>query len=328
MPVNNDYNIKVSAPRCAEIRQNSYNICPSTSNRFERTPVSDEVAVKKRESLSFKDLLINSLKQSLKKQELRRLTDKYADLISNLPEVQKTFKDVFMRDDLTEKDTLEMLKEYHKTELIRINGTPEEYANALFEVALKNYGLEDSGIQLRFHPYTGSKAGGGWHAHINTVFCKSNKSAEDYFSTIHHELRHAKQTQAVVENLSDKEYEDYFKKMCYRCAKDDEHLKHIKSYEEFEQKVLTPDFLEITMKASKGLARKNPPTNEKTLEFAKKMLEAEKNYVDADKDMEKYWNADNEKDARDAELKMIKLFGLLKSQIDFYKRMDKQYLKN
>lgn len=327
MPINTDYYV-VPVGISTENSNNPKQASDVCSNNLVRSPKTDELVGKSRKKLSFKEMLTSSLKKSIQKHEVEKLSKKYADLITRLPEVQKTFQTVFMRDDLTERDTLNMLQEYHKTELIKIKGTPEEYARALFNLAVKNYGLEHAGIKLEFEPPNNSKAAGGWTANRGTVTCKANKSADEYFTIIHHELRHAKQTQAVVENSSDEEYKDYFKRLCYRCAKNDGHVKNINSYEEFEQRILTPDFLKIVMKPSKKLARKNPQITEESKEFAMRMLEAEKNYTDCDTDMTAYWNADNEKDARFAEIEMVKLFGINKSRINYYNDMDKKYLIN
>ena len=40
-----------------------------------------------------------------------------------MPEVQKTFKDVFLREDITEKEALEILNRYKEVEKIRITCT-------------------------------------------------------------------------------------------------------------------------------------------------------------------------------------------------------------
>ena len=60
---------------------------------------------------------------------------------------------------------------------------------------------------------------------------------------------------------------------------------------------------------------------------AKKCVDGECTYTRAVHDLGKYWNNFTEKDARFADITINEMFGLNKSQIDFYKEMDAEYLK-
>ena len=62
---------------------------------------------------------------------IEKIEQKFLKLQENMPEVQKTFKEVFLRDDITEKEALEMLNRYKEVEKIRITGTKEECNNFL-----------------------------------------------------------------------------------------------------------------------------------------------------------------------------------------------------
>ena len=79
---------------------------------------------------------------------LEQIEQKFLKLQENMPEVQKTFKDVFLREDITEKEALEILNRYKEVEKIRITGTKEEYARALFDEAKRNYGFENSNLKI------------------------------------------------------------------------------------------------------------------------------------------------------------------------------------
>ena len=51
---------------------------------------------------------------------IEKIEQKFLKIQENMPEVQKTFKEVFLRDDITEKEALEMLNRYKEVEKISV----------------------------------------------------------------------------------------------------------------------------------------------------------------------------------------------------------------
>ena len=263
-----------------------------------------------------------------KKLPAYKINKKFADLENKLPEVQQTFKDIFLKDDLSIEQTKEILQRYKDLEKLRIdkNISIQEYGKAVLDVAAKNYGLEHANIQLTFAPFKDSKAGGCWQVAKNTISIKNNVKKEWLFGAIHHELRHAKQSQAVFENLSEKDIMSYLRQVSYNNLK--EMGIEIKDFESWCKEVWTPEFKEVIFKdTGKRLKRSEIKPTSEGINYAEKMKKAEIDYVDIDKDEALYWTNDREIDARKAETLINKLFGLNKREVNYYDQKDAKYKK-
>ena len=251
---------------------------------------------------------------------------KFANLEQNLPEVQSKFQEIFRRKDLTLEQTKEMLGQYKQLERLRVDKkvSNQDYIRQVFDVAKKNYNLENGNIELNFSPLKDSKAAGSWESFRNAVTLKENLQKESAFEVIHHELRHAKQTQEIAECLSEKDLENSIKIDGFKKVKD---ILNFTTIEQFEKEVWTPEFANSIMNDSLRLKRVGVIKTPEDIDFAKKCRDADINHVDLDEDMAGYWNSFKEIDARKAELAINELFGLNKSTADFYKEMDAKYLK-
>ena len=125
---------------------------------------------------------------------IEKIEQKFLKLQENMPEVQKTFKEVFLRDDITEKEALEMLNRYKEVEKIRITGTKEEYARAIFNEAKRNYGFENSNLEICYEDFSSLNKDGSYTPGFPEVDISSAALKERLMNVIHHELRHVKQT--------------------------------------------------------------------------------------------------------------------------------------
>lgn len=138
---------------------------------------------------------------------LEQIEQKFLKLQENIPEVQSTFKDVFLRTDITEKEALEMLNRYKEVEKIGITGTKEEYIQAMFKEAKKNYGFDHLPSELRIvdTPIMGDERVLAFTSPLGGIDVRSTIKHSDIMDTIHHEFRHLKQRQYAF-NLSPDEY--------------------------------------------------------------------------------------------------------------------------
>ena len=104
---------------------------------------------------------------------------------------QKTFQNIFMRDDITKKEALEIIKRYKEIEKIQ---DKEKYVKALFEEVKRNYGLGKTDIKLTMleNNLQGKSVATSdcLNRAINMPLSLERKSM---FATMHHEFRHAKQ---------------------------------------------------------------------------------------------------------------------------------------
>ena len=175
------------------------------TNTLERTPTTDTL-VKPTQNKTKKTLLtlgaitlagvgifaaIKAGKAHQQKKAIQEIEKKFADLQGDMPRVQKTFKEVFLREDLTEKEAREMLDRYKDIEKLGITGKKEEYIEALFKEANSNYGMKSIKLKIE-NP--GKPTIGGETSPINEyIIINPNRSIDEYWDIIHHELRHAKQ---------------------------------------------------------------------------------------------------------------------------------------
>lgn len=123
---------------------------------------------------------------------LKQIEQKFLKLQENMPEVQKTFNDVFLRNDITEKEALEILNRYKDIEKIAITGTKEEYLQVLFNETKQNFGLGKE-LKLEIIDLPKATEGGGNFSLADTIMLNKNWSRKNLENAIFHELRHAKQ---------------------------------------------------------------------------------------------------------------------------------------
>ena len=180
-----------------------------TTNSLERTPTIDTL-VKPTQNKTKKTLLtlgalaltgvgifvaIKAGKAHQQKKAIQEIEKKFADLQNDITKVQKTFKEVFLREDLTEKEALEMLNRYKDVEKLGITGTKEEYIKALFKEVKQNYGYKDTPIELLIKEPSLKKIKGECNRLNHSVMINPNYDNSSIFNTMHHEFRHAKQHQ-------------------------------------------------------------------------------------------------------------------------------------
>ena len=256
----------------------------------------------------------------------------FAKLEQNIKEVQSTFQKIFRRKDLSKKETKEMLNQYKKLERMRLddNVSNEDYIKEVFNTAIKNYNLENANIKLDLQATSNSESGGCWQSYINTIKLYTDTPKEEAFGPIHHELRHAKQDQEIAECLSEKELENVLKTSVlnqYNNIIMSRQIIDTKTMEEFENDIWNTDIGETIMNSALQLKRKGIVKTADDINYAKKCIDGKCSYTRAVHDMSKYWNNFTEIDARFADITMNEMFGLNKSQMDFYKEMDAEYLK-
>ena len=279
-----------------------------TTNTLERTPTTDTL-VKPTQNKTKKTLLtlgaialagvgifaaIKAGKAHQQKKAIQEIEKKFADLQNDIPKVQKTFKEVFLREDLTEKEALEMLSRYKEVEKIRITGSKEEYARAIFEEAKNNYGLSSTNIRMRYSDMSDIRTGGGYCPAFEQVDIGSNNPIERLMNVVHHELRHVKQTYFAINSQPER----------YVQA-----MKDSKKGTVFEQYIPT---IEDILKPF-NLAKPNKDIVPKGCnDFVESVIKGAKEHTYSATEMgDIYHNATHEVDARFAGESIAKLFGLM-----------------
>jgi hypothetical protein len=106
---------------------------------------------------------------------------------------------------LTEKEAREMLDRYKEIEKIRITGSKEEYARALFNEAKNNYGFADTALEISYYDWSSLGQGGSYTPTHSLVEISSSNDIKRLMNVIHHELRHVKQTYLAI-NAKPREY--------------------------------------------------------------------------------------------------------------------------
>ena len=132
---------------------------------------------------------------------VEQIDKRFAELEQKLPEVQKKFKEVFLRNDLTEEQTKEILNGYKEVEKLGLTSTKEEYVKALFEQAKKNYQIYNPKMTIDIEGKTSWDASCGFVTHANEAIHITPKGLQEsrsrLFEIMHHELRHAKQNECL-----------------------------------------------------------------------------------------------------------------------------------
>ena len=276
----------------------------ATTNTLERTPTTDTL-VKLTQNKTKKTLLtlgaivlagigifaaIKAGKAHQQKKAIQEIEKKFADLQNDMPKVQKTFKEVFLREDLTEKEALEMLNRYKDVEKIRITGSKEEYAKAIFNEAKNNYGFANTALEISYKDFSSVGQAGSYTPTHSEVIISSHSHVNRLMNTIHHELRHVKQSYLAI-NAKPKQY-------VKALHGNDEALKRIIT----EEAVLKPFNL---TKPNKKLVSNNYNT------FIENVIEGAKNRHTYSGYGEAYHTNITEVDARFAGESIAKLFGLM-----------------
>lgn len=311
----------------------------STTGTLERTPTSDTFNNQTKKKTKKTLLILGSVALAgvglffaAKKGDAIHIEKTFAELKKEPQKAQKTFQEVFLREDITEKEALEMVNRYENIWKIK---DKKEYIEALFKEAKKNYRLNDTEIKLAFDlPCEGAKNANGFCDHKKKIISiKTNRSKKEIMNTMHHEFRHALQNRVAMSSdiriklqaLVGKHADDFVKK-----NPDFDITKQPK--EEFERIVN-----EIKENAQKELKEKGfPETNEmqKEYEFVKETLLgkdkpfeipekyyewaekcAEKSclekHIKPDENFKKYYEQYIEQDARFAGESIAKLFGMM-----------------
>ncbi|MBR1460006.1 hypothetical protein IJ596_00025 [bacterium] len=108
---------------------------------------------------------------------------------SAVQRAQKVFRNVFMRDNISLEETTQMIKRYKEIEQIP---DKQEYIQALFNEAKKNYGFEKGSLHCKFINDS-SKIGGKHYDSRDYIEINLAHSRDKMLEYIHHELKHAKQ---------------------------------------------------------------------------------------------------------------------------------------
>ena len=333
----NDLNNIKSNPKPQMNRTFKANPVTST-NTLERTPTTDTV-IKSSKNKTKKTLLTLGaitlagvgLFLAAKKGQAIRVEKAFAELKKDPQKAQKTFQEVFLRENITKKEALEMVNRYENIWKIK---DKKEYIEALFKEAKKNYRLDDTGIKLAFDlPCEGCKHAKGFYRDSDKIISiTTKKSKQSIMNIMHHEFRHALQhragqasdtrikLQALVSSYAD----DFIKKNPnFNAVTQEKEMKKItteiwekakkelkeKGFPETKEMIREYNFVKEAL-IDKGSIFKVP---EKYSEWAEKC--AEKHYLEKytmpDENFKKYYEQFTEKDARFAGESIAKLFGML-----------------
>lgn len=242
---------------------------------------------------------------------------------------QKTFKEVFMRDDITKKEALEIIKRYKKIEKIQ---DKEEYVKALFEEVKRNYGLGETNIKLTMlENNLQGKSVPTSNAFNKTVNMPLSYPRDEIFASMHHEFRHSKQHD-IAFSLSPIEY----MRKCYGTPSNEEVQKvtkaiqdilkdsEFKSIKQLTNGLSISDYILETRAEEYITNFTNSTLTQKQKILAEKLLNAKhvsapdlssKNFFKFVKDSYKHLTSTAELDAYKAEYKMAWLFKFMPSNL-------------
>ena len=216
--------------------------------------------------------------------------------VKNIKNIQKSFREIFMRDDITVEQTREMMKRYKEIEKITDR---EEYAKALFEEVKKNYGMEKSNIKLVFEDKNGAA---GFCKHDNSaISITPSCSRKRMLNTMHHEFRHAKQNELINHLDPAMMNREAFKAELSEIADEyiDKHpavsLEDAMSHgEKMIRELRTKRMNEYFAKLDRS------KMSQQEYEYIEKIKNSRLNHVDSNDNLIGYWNNFNEIDARKA----------------------------
>lgn len=272
-----------------------------TTNTLERTPTTNTL-VKPTQNKTKKTLLTlgaivlvgigifaaaKAGKAHQQKKAIQEIEKKFADLQNDMPRVQKTFKEVFLREDLTEKEALEMLSRYKEVEKLGITGKKEEYIEAVFKEAKNNYGFEalPSELTIVNEPIMGDKRILGYTDPLGDIKIRSSIKHNEIIDIIHHEFRHVKQ-----------------RKYAYILSPE----KYIEASQPKNMNI-PAEIFDIALGRIPNVSK----IPEEHADFAKKSLESILSYTSVKNSVTGYLTQWSEQDARFAGESIAKLFGLM-----------------
>jgi hypothetical protein len=311
------------------------------ASNLERSPKQDEA------SNSTKNLIIGLLTISglmagaiwgyrkLAPAAVSKQVDKFDELLKDIPYVQKEFKNIFLNKNLTEDETINTINRYRALEKMRLDKkvSKEDYIKAVFEEAKNNYGLAQSGIKLQFNSQKLPKGQiGKWSPKERTILINLSATTEQAFGAVHHELRHSKQSITMAQNCPPEfAYECALKSMYKKKLK--EHPLTTKPFVQWRQKLETPEWknramTEVIMPMLNSWQDVPKIDFPNVVEYAKNVISSNLNYVQYEKNQEKYWINWIEQDARYAEHKICKLFKINEKLIDIRKESDNKCIKS
>jgi hypothetical protein len=198
---------KQNNPLSAEVVTN--NPVQTKSGSLENSPQTDTVSLSNKQPMSKKTkiflnlggiatavigavLAVKGYKSHKITKTLDQIEQKFVKLKENVPEAQKTFKDVFLRSDISEKETIEMLDRYKDIEKLGITGTKEEYIQALFNETKQNFRLGKE-LKLEIEDFLTATEGGKNFCLTDTITMNKKWSRKHLGNAVFHELRHSKQ---------------------------------------------------------------------------------------------------------------------------------------
>ena len=308
----------------------------ATTNTLERTPTTDTL-VKPTQNKTKKTLLILGgialagvgLFFAAKKGQAIRVEKAFADLKKQPQKAQKTFQEVFLREDITEKEALEMVNRYKEIEKIRLAGNKKEYIEAVFNEAKQNYGFKDKPIQLLIQKPENLRLNGECDSLNRYIMINPDRNMDKIFKTVHHEFRHAKQHELIY-NLNPERVQANF--IARMKIKHPEEINKIlddiieKNKENIDKNLFNANSIDIRkiilehfpdeyqnviIKNFGQQSLENIPKSQKKLadDLLKSVVETdwEKYYKDGEYYLERFF----EQDARFAGESIAKLFGLM-----------------
>lgn len=270
---------------------------PNFKKTSESKPDTVEIKEKEKKSSNTKKLIIGGLilKVAATVIGLRLYRKNYIN------KAQKTFQEVFMRDNITKEETIEMLKRYKEIKKIK---NKDEYMQKLFEEVKKNYGFKDGCLELKTFTNAERKDSGGFVQKLSH-FVNINKEQNNrhIFNSMHHEMKHKQQEYFMLNYSGD--LKTYLKNVSQANLKDNS---------------MSPEFIKAILRDRtkwleqfnlKKLDKNNVP--EKYREYVEKLLKDVKTYEEAVRTDGKwnkgYYENFLEVDAREAESKIAKLLG-------------------
>lgn len=235
--------------------------------------------------------------------------------VPTIEKAQKSFKKIFMRDDITIQDTEAILAKYKEIEKI---ADDKEYAQEMFKVAKKLFGLDHTNITLEIKDL--GKAIGCSDG-IGNLTISSNAKRKGMVNFIHHELRHSKQKDVMAFVDMDRLCGALFKRSEVQKALKEQDLykKFLALVKQHGPNLSEKDAAEVAMSnvcehLKSGLMAKykkqglgSVPYKNLDDDFVKALFKANENYVEPSLNPIGYYFNFLEKDARDSGETMQKL---------------------
>ncbi len=293
---------------------NSYQVS-NTTNTLEKTPSNDTVSIGNHK-IKKRNVLIGL--GAVAVATIGVVAGVRMHNANTLEKAQKTFQKVFLRDDISLEETKAMLSRYKEIEKIE---NKEDYIQALFSEAKKNYGLEHTSISCKIEDLGQHTLGASDGAGDITI--SKNAKRKGLINFIHHELRHTKQKDMMLATDSERFVNEIFRRKASSEAFKESNI--YKTMQEIVKKQMpngTPEEIEeMTMEVlktrslpsisaalkAKGLGTKT--YSDKYKDYVEKLFDAKANYTEPNDIINtvKYYCNFLEKDARFAGENMEKV---------------------